>query len=264
MQNQKIQEIRKIAHEIDCRINLFEGYMPKETETYKGELLFWRQVVNLYGLFADCDRVQVKEKNNMLDLMKRYSLIERVDYEMAKGFWNDVSEIRKWFCHNNDIALYYSGIRVRKIKDYLNRAFVLSSDKPEKIEDIVQKDWNILTSDLERRFDEYLNIIKKGLLSWKVSNDSADLMDEWIEIFANALFSDKELIQNVLADIASFEKMNQGINGSVPSLANLYYKQLETGGFSEKDIEVVLKQNVGFIRTNKDVVLESIRNSCLL
>lgn len=264
MQNQKIQEIIKIAHEIDYRINLFEGYTPKETETYKGELLFWRQVVNLYGLFADCDCVQVKEKNNMLDLMKRYSLIERVDYDVAKGFWNDVSEIRKWFCHNNDVALYYCGIRVKKMREYLNRAFVLASDKPEKIEDIVQKDWNILTFDLERRFDEYLNIIKTGLQSWKVSNDSIDLMNEWIEIFANALFSDKELIHNVLADIASFEKMNQGINGSISSLANGYYKQLESGGFSEKDIEEVLKRDVGFVRTNKDLVLESIRNSNLI
>lgn len=264
MQNQKIQEIIKIAHEIDCRINLFEGYTPKETETYKGELLFWRQVVNLYGLFADCDRVQVKEKRNLLDLMNRYSLIERADYDMAKGFWNDVSEIRKWFCHNNDNALYYSGIRVRKIKEYLNRAFVLSSNKPEKIEDIVQKDWSILTFDMERRFDEYLNIIKKGLLSWQNSNDFEDLMDEWIELFANALFSDKELIQNVLADIASYEKKNQGINMSVSLLVNSYYKQLESGGFSEKDIEEVLKQNIGIIKSNKDIVLESIRNSNLI
>ena len=68
MQTQKINEIKKLAHKIDPRINLFEGYFPKETEDYTGELLFWRQVVTLYGTFADCDRSQLKEKNNLLRL----------------------------------------------------------------------------------------------------------------------------------------------------------------------------------------------------
>ena len=61
MKKQKIKKIRKLAHSIDSRINLFEGLVSKETSTYKGELLFWRQIVNMYGLFAECDRVQVKE-----------------------------------------------------------------------------------------------------------------------------------------------------------------------------------------------------------
>lgn len=75
MKKQKIKKIRKLAHSIDSRINLFEGLVSKETSTYKGELLFWRQIVNMYGLFADCDRVQVKEKHNLIELMKRYNLL---------------------------------------------------------------------------------------------------------------------------------------------------------------------------------------------
>ena len=211
MLEQKIKEIRKLAHSIDFRINLFDGYSPKKTASYKGELLFWRQVVSLYGLFVDCDRVQIKEKNNLMDLMKRYSLIERSDYDMALKFWGDVSELRKWFCHNNDDTLYYVEKRQKKIKNYLNSAFVLYSNKPERIEDVQQNDWNILTYDLDRRFQEYLDIVEKGFLAWVESDYKSELIDEWISIFAKALLATKELMQNVLADIATYEKMNQGI-----------------------------------------------------
>lgn len=65
MYEREIKEICLLAHEIDLRINLFQGYNPKQMNLYKGELLFWRQVVSLYGLFADCDRVQIKEKKNI-------------------------------------------------------------------------------------------------------------------------------------------------------------------------------------------------------
>ena len=83
MQNQKVQEIKRLAHEVDARINLFESYSPKETECYKGELLFWRQIVNLYGLFADCDRVQVKEKRNLVDLITIIKLFTDMRYGYA-------------------------------------------------------------------------------------------------------------------------------------------------------------------------------------
>ena len=48
MHNQKIREIKKIAQDVDFRINLFEGYTPKKIDGYKGEVLFWRQIVNIY------------------------------------------------------------------------------------------------------------------------------------------------------------------------------------------------------------------------
>lgn len=264
MQKKKIEELRCLAHNIDPRINLFEGYAPKETESYKGELLFWRQIVSLYGLFSDSDRTQVKGKKNLIDLMKRYELIDRGDYDSALRFWDDVSEIRKWFCHNNDTSLYYAIKRQKTIRDYLNAAYVLSTNKPEKIEDIQQKDWGILTFNIESRFQKYLDVLEKGLLAWKESEFQVDLMDEWITIFAKSLFSDRELMQNVLADIATYEKMNQRIfNMSVTQLANSYYKQLEEGGFSERNIEEELKQN-SIQRSNKEILSESIRASHLI
>lgn len=265
MQNQTIQEIKRLAHSVDVRINLFEGYSPKETKSYKGEMLFWRQVVNLYGLFADCDRVQIKEKKNLFDLMNRYSLIERADYNMALQFWHDISELRKWFCHNNDYSLYYVDSRQKKIRRYLDNAFIILSNKPERIEDIQHKDWGILTYDLDRRFEEYLDILKKGLIAWDESEYASDLADEWVSIFASALFSDKELIQNVLADIAIYTRKIQTIyNMPVTVLTNSYIKQLDAGGFSAKEIEDELKQNSVLVRTNKKIILESIRNSHLI
>lgn len=264
MQSKKIEEICCLAHDIDPRINLFQGFSPKETDLYKGELLFWRQVVSLYGLFADSDRSQVKEKKNLIDLLRRYDLIERSDYDMALKLWDDVSELRKWFCHNNDLSLYYADNRKKKIRNYLNSAFILSTHKPERIEDIQAKDWEILTFDIDSRFQVYLEILEKGLFAWKESEYKSDLLDEWITIFAKSLFSDKELIQNVLADIAAYEKMSQGIiNITVPQLANSYFRQLKSGDFSENDIKKDLKLN-NSQRSNKEIVSESIRNSHLI
>lgn len=197
--------------------------------------------------------------------MNRYSLIERAEYDMAMQFWNDISELRKWFCHNNDDSLYYADLRQKKIKNYLDRTFLLSTNKPNRIEDIQQKDWGILTYDLERRFSEYLNILERGLSAWKENKYTSDLINEWISILAKALFSDKELIQNVLAEIAAYEKLNQDIYSiSVPVLANSYFRQLDAGGFSAGNIEDELKQNSVQIRTNKKIVLESICNSHLI
>lgn len=265
MQKQRINEIRNLAHKIDPRINLFEGYSPKETDLYKGELLFWRQVVTLYGLFSDCDRSQLKEKKNLFELMLRYDLIDRTDYDAAIKFWEDVSELRKWFCHNNDISLFYARNRQNKIENYLNTAFLIASNKPKKFEDIQPKDWNILTSDLDRRFQEYLDCLKNGLVAWSTSDDSEDLIDEWICILAKTLFSDKELIQNVLADIAVYEKINHNIyNMTVPQLGNSYFRQLEVCNFSSTDIEDELRRETSIIRTNREILSESIRNTHFL
>ena len=142
---------------------------------------------------------------------------------------------------------------------------MIASNKPKKFEDIQPKDWNILTSDLDRRFQEYLDCLKNGLVAWSTSDDSEDLIDEWICILAKTLFSDKELIQNVLADIAVYEKINHNIyNMSVPQLGNSYFRQLEVCNFSSNDIEDELRRETSIIRTNREILSESIRNTHFL
>lgn len=264
MQNKKINEIRKLAREIDVKINLFEGFVPKKIDGYKGELLFWRQVVNIYGIFSDCDRVQIKGKKNLIDLMKRYSLIERNDYDFVYSFWNDISELRKWFCHNNDESLYYQKLKLKRISSYLKQVFLISTDKPNSVESVQIKDWDLLTSDLERRFSEYLDILLKGLNTWKSSNEKGNLINEWNDIFAKALFEDKELIRNVLADISEYEKRNQNINMPVASLAQSYEKKLaDNGKYFETNIKDILCK-MTTKKSNKEIVYESIRNTGII
>lgn len=215
----------------------------------------------MYGLFADSDRTQVKEKENLIKLMKNHDLINESDYDMSMKFWYDIAEIRKWFCHNNDTSRYYVNNRLERIKNYFNSAFMISTNKPEKIEDIQQKDWEILTFNLDSRFQQYLDVLKKGLLAWNNTEFKSDLLDEWITIYAKSLYTDKELIQNVLANIAAYEKLNQGIsNVKVSDLANSYFKNLESSDFSEKDIEEELKRN-NSRRSNQEIILECIRNN---
>ena len=264
MAEQKIDTLRRIAHDIDPSINLFEGYSPKKMNEKKGEILFWRQIVNIYGLFADCDRVQVKEKDNLVELFNRYDLIARSEYDDILKFWKDVSELRKWFCHNNDEKLFYPASRKRRIKKYLNDAFLFASNKPTGIEEVSQNDWNLLNFNIQSRFENYLQIVEKALKAWKISGDLSDLIDEWINIQSKALFSDRELIQNALAEIAEYEKMNNGIsNMSASQLANSYFRQLENGDFSDKNIACAMKNN-SKIRSNKEIVQDAIRLSGII
>lgn len=265
MKEQKIQKIRKLAHSIDPRINLFEGFISKETSKYKGELLFWRRIVNIYGLFADCDRVQVKEKRNLIELMNRFNLLDRDEYKNIKNFWKDVSELRKWFCHNNDDTLYYPAIRKSKIEKYLDQVIVLKTNKPATIDSLQQKEWDFLNFNINSRFDEYLNLMEKAFILWQKSPDKEDLISEWVEIQSKALFSDKELIKNVLAEIAKYEILNQGLRNTTPSnMAIVYYNQLENGGYSQKNIADEMERGATLKRTNKEIIQDSIRNSGLI
>lgn len=259
MQEQKIKEIRKLAHSIDIRINLFEGFTPKKTDIYNGEILFWRYIVNIYGLFADCDRAQIKDKPCMMDLMNKYSLISKEEFKQIVQFWNDISNLRKWFCHNNDETLYYVQIRRENLTQYLDKIFLIASNKPKCIEQVHDKEWNMLTADIERRFEQYLLILEKGLKTWENSKYKNDLSEEWVELFSRTLFQDKELIQNIIVDIARYEQINQGLNNTITRLAKVLSAQLEESGYSALQIKNVLCDGSNKIRSNREIVYESLR-----
>lgn len=263
MQTQKIDEIRTLAHRIDPRINLFEGYSPKLTQNYSGELLFWRKIVTIYGLLADSDRTQIRNKKNLFELMYRYELIERSDYEEACRFWRDISELRKWFCHNNDETLYYSKCRKQIIKNYLDRAFLFATNKPHSINDIM--DWSNLVFDVDRRFQAYLICLESGLTKWKSSDNKEELIDQWIYILADSLFLNKELIHNVLAELAMFKKKDNNIsNMTVAQLEHSYFRLLEESNFSEKNIISELRNTNISMRMNSEILLDSIKNSHII
>lgn len=259
-----IEEIKALANGIDVRINLFEGYQPKNTASYKGELLFWRQVVNAYGLLADCDSVQIKQKKNLLELMSRYYLIEPGDFKQAQIFWKDISNLRKWFCHNNNPALFYKRKQEDLIKKYLRSTSLNASNKPDKIENVSLKDWNVLSADINRRFTEYLMLLKKGFCSWKNSPNHEDLIAEWIDLFSVALYEDRELRDNVLADIAEYNIRNQCLHVKPFQLARNYARQIENGRFSALCIKNELEAHPLIKRSNREILTDSIRNSGLL
>lgn len=252
-----IKNIRDLAHRIDVRINLFEGYEPKKTTGYKQELLFWRKVTNLYGLFVDCDRVQIKEKENLIGLMYKYSLIENGENESAKQFWKDVSDLRKWFCHNNNGELYYSKTKEKSIRKYLNKVFLCSSDKPEGLEQMQTKGWDLLNADLDRRFSEYLGTLENGLKAWQNYAEKEKMIGDWNRLFAKALFADKELIRNVLSDIAEYKKINTNNKMSVSALTNWHERNLNQKGYSEANILKVLI-DIKNKKSNKEIIYESI------
>lgn len=257
MHLQRIEKIKVLAYSVDKRINIFDGFVPKATEGYKGEVLFWRYIVNIYGLFADCDQVQIKRKQSMFELMKRYGLITNDDYHQVNEFWNGVSDLRKWFCHNTNQELYFQSLRLDKVKKYILRAYIISTEKPLTPDEIQAKDWSIMTSDIQRKYDEYLSILEKGLTEWKSSSDKEELIDDWCKLLAKALFLDKELIQNILVERARYEIMNHRLNIKPIDLGRALFEQLNGLGYSSKNIEDILKDD-SIIRSNKKIVYESL------
>lgn len=257
--NSKIECIRNLAFTIDNRLNLFESYTPKRTELCKSELLFWKQIVSFYGLFADCDSYQIKEKDSLLLLMKDNSLIGSSDYSMAKNFWNDISDFRAWFCHNYDGALYYSVNRKNRIMKSLSSNHQLFLND---IEDADDNQWNMLAKNFEKSFEKYLIILEKGLKSWCQSPQKKQLINDWLLILAKALFKDKELINNILADIAQYEIQNQNLKIKNSALVAQYRKDLDVK-YTPSNIEKELKRNLSK-RANKEIVRQSIINSKIL
>lgn len=49
--SKRIEQIKALAHKINGSVNLFQGYCPKAIANKNGEILFWRKVVSIYGLF---------------------------------------------------------------------------------------------------------------------------------------------------------------------------------------------------------------------
>lgn len=260
--NVKIQKIKNLANHIDSRINLFEGYTPKKIEDCKNELLFWKQIINYYGLFSDCDRYQVKRKNSLIKLMKENGLITKDDYKMINKLWRDISDFRAWFCHNNNHELYYIRNRSDRIGDYLGSNFSYLPKGFRDVDLIKESDWAIISNDFEKRFEKYLDILESGLEAWLNSSEKGELVTKWISLFSAGLHNDRELINNVLADIAQYEITNNNLSTKTSILANQYRMRLEK---EYKLVHIVDELNRKHeIRTNARIVSDSIINSNIL
>lgn len=259
MKTNSISEIQEIAQRIDYRINLFDGFYPKNISYAKNESLFWREIVSIYGLFADCDSIQIRDKSNLFGLLCQYSFISKEDYDIVRSFWRDISALRKWFCHNTDSKLYYQKNNLKRIENFLDKAFVISTEKPKTLEQMQDNQWPILVADIDRRWEEYFEILKRGLVAWENSELKLEAVGEWVERFSKTLFENTELKENVLADMALFEIRNFGIDTSIKLRLHEIDEDLKEKGFSSENINKFIKE-MKTPMSNRDIMYETLRH----
>ena len=256
---ERIEQIRTLAHKVNGSVNLFQGYCPKAAVNRKGENLFWRKVVSIYGLFCDCDRVQIKAKHNLFSLFYEYALIDRKQYGNVKSFFHDISDLRGWFCHNNDSELYFAQKREKAIERLIGSAFTISSGKPRGIDDITDKDWPLMFFYIQAGFENYLDVLEQGLRNWGNSSEKEQIDTEWYKIFSEALFDDRELRNNVLANICQYQMLEQGLEVSnIGAVLAGYDQQLTDADYSVEDIEKVVQGCKEHILSSEEIIMKSL------
>lgn len=252
-----IENIKKIALKIDESLILFDGYLPKEYMSDDCTHMFWTNIVNWYGVFADCDNFQIKVKNSMFDLLERWRLISKDEKKEVLFFWSDISLLRKWFCHNNNQNLYYPMKQKQRLDDSIRHIFHLQTNGPNCIEELELDDWKYLLFYFESRFDNYLQILESALLKWENTSDKDKILSEWKEIYSQALYSNKELLSNVLAQKAQYYKIENSVRASVESISKRFEIQLKSFNYSNKQIESVMNEDLGF-SSAEEIIFESL------
>ena len=257
--SKRIEQIKALAHKINGSVNLFQGYCPKAIANKNGEILFWRKVVSIYGLFCDCDRVQIKTKNNLFSLFYDYSLIDNKQYKDVIGFFNDISNLRGWFCHNSNPKLYFAQKKEKEIKRLINNALTISSRKPDGIENISDEEWKLMIFYIQTRYNNYLDVLQQGLENWKNSSEKEQINDKWYVIFAEALFEDLELRDNVLANICQYQMLNQGLQvRGIGTILAGYRHQLKDANYSVEDIKRVVEGCKEHSLSSEEIIMKSI------
>lgn len=264
---EEVREIKELTNKIDHRINIFEGFYPKSLVNCSGEILYWKEIVSLYGLFVDCDRVQIKETNNLFDLLKRYSYITETEYENVRLLFRDISDARSWFCHNNNDKMNYVSQNNGRIKKYLSKSLPISSRIPNDFDDFSEtSDWKTLADEIYRRYGEYLQILKGGLNGWYSSSESKKelLISDWIDCFSGALYNDGNLIENALADIALLRCVNPVLKGKEQQMVMSYREFLKTNisGREVFDVQDIKKYLASTTKkqSNLDIVICCIKD----
>lgn len=235
-----VDKIKTIAKNIDSRIILFECYLPKNITNKSGEALFWNLVTNIYGLFSDCSRVQIKETNNLFKLLCEYGIITRREYDFVNTFYYDISDLRSWFCHNRNSHFYFTSLKLKRIEKLIDRVFSLQSNKPSIFENFTNQEWEWMNYYIQSQYEQYFNLLESALIKWAVHPKKDELVRKWIKIYAQTLYNDSELISNVLADWLSFEMKNNMLRINFSKGINILKDQLRLNAYSIIDIESIL------------------------
>ncbi len=254
--DKKIVEIVEAVHRLCKSLNLFERYLPKNTEGKTGEALFWRDVVNIYGLFCDCDRIQIKEKESLFGLFEKYALINRREHQSIRDFYGMISALRAWFCHNCDQERYYAQKRATVLQRFL-REITTSGDVPSDPEGM---DWTSADAYIRRRFEEYLDLLADVMRKIESAANRNQIRDQWCILYAKALFHDGELLSNVLAEDCEYHCVDLGIPlRRVGDKLQKMRQELAEKGYSYTDIHKSIINNAGREISASEIVRDSIR-----
>ena len=254
--DKKIVEIVEAVHRLCKSLNLFESYLPKHTEGKTGEALFWRDVVNLYGLFCDCDRIQIKEKESLFGLFEKYALINRREHQSIRDFYGMISALRAWFCHNCDQERYYTKKKAVVLQRFL-REITTSGDVPSDPEGM---DWTSADAYIRRRFEEYLDLLADVMRKIEASACREQIKDQWCVLYAKALSHDRELLDNVLAEEYEYHCLDLGIPPRrVGERTQKMRQDLEEKGYSYTVIHNSIMNNASRTISASEIVRDSIR-----
>ena len=92
-----VDDLNKLAGELDCRLYVFAYYAPKHYDSVDGigaREAFWMAVTNLYALYHDCSPFRKKNLETIFD--KNY----RSPIYLTNSFHDLLSDLRAMYCHN--------------------------------------------------------------------------------------------------------------------------------------------------------------------
>lgn len=250
MNIKRIEELKKLAHDIDPVLNLFDGFEMMPYDGKAPELQFWSLINNMYYIFRDCDNFQISNSSNLFKLFYEMFIISEDEYDIVQALYLQISDLRSLFCHNTNREFCYTEIRLDNIKTFLAKCFESSENVPEQLQELKSKNWSHLVRYIETEVDEYFDILKKALIKVGSSRKKDKIVRRWKGMYAKGLYNNAELKRNIIAEFARIQCLDMQGCVEDDALRNSIHDiedRLQLNGFCQDDIlqviESTTKQN---------------------
>ena len=259
----RIEELKKLAHDIDPVLNLFDGFEVMPYDGKAPELQFWSLVNNMYYIFKDCDNFQISNSSNSIfKLFYDKYIISEDEYDRVQLLYQLIFDLRSFFCHNTNREFYYTEVKLENIRAFLAKFFMSSEDMPKQLQDLKSKNWTQLVRYLETEVEIYFDILKKALIKVNASRKKDPIVRRWKTIYAKGLYNNMELKRNIIADFARIQCLD--MQGSVEenTLKNYIHEiedRLKLNGFGHDDVLQVIESNTKQSPSGYAIVKDSIR-----
>lgn len=199
-----VEELNKLATEIDKRLYLFANYSPKQSLNITDEHKFWCGVTNLYGLFWDCapfiNKLQYTKKS-LVDLFLEHRVLSRTDAKTFRFFLGHVSSLRSFFCHNCADDNYFSRRDQEKVERLFIRLCGIYPCDMERRETLGgDSHWKRALIWLTEEANKCIGILEKALCEVKVSANRQVIIHGWLEAVAEWYKDNDSLLNSVLYD----------------------------------------------------------------